>query len=90
VCFDENYLGVNLLNASFGFLQDGPFNVVSENGSPLPFFSSSTGQSNSILVSTGSLTSFPKSTSQSISILTGPSSPLTKNISSLGDVLQIP
>jgi hypothetical protein len=67
------------LNASSGLLQDDPFDVVSDTGSPVPYFSPSTGQSNFVHVSTRSSTS--ESTSPSSSVSTGPSTedPLTSD-----------
>jgi hypothetical protein len=42
VWFDNNSYGNNLLNSFSGLLQDDPFEVVSDIGSPAPFFSPST------------------------------------------------
>jgi len=42
VWFDEKYYGIKLLNASSILLQDDPFDVFSETGSPTPYFSPST------------------------------------------------
>jgi hypothetical protein len=67
------------LNASSGLLQDDPFDVVSDTGAHVPFFSPSTGQSNFLHVSTRPSTS--ESTSLSSSVSTGPPTedPLTSD-----------
>jgi hypothetical protein len=59
-----------MLNASSGFLQDDPFDIVSENGSHIPYFNPSIGQSNIFLFSIRPLTF--ELTSSSSSISTGP------------------
>jgi hypothetical protein len=65
-----------LLTSSSGFLQDDHFDVVSDIGSPVLFFSHSIGQSNYVPVSTRLSTS--ESISPSISVLTGSPSMSTK------------
>jgi len=61
VFFDEKYLGIKLLNASPGLLQDGPFNIVDYTISHIPFFSIWTKKSNSSPVSSGLSTTVPES-----------------------------
>jgi hypothetical protein len=61
VFFDENSLGINLLNDSFGLLKDFPFDIVSDNCSHIPLFTISTRYSNYVHVLTRSSTFFPKS-----------------------------
>jgi hypothetical protein len=56
VFFDEKSSGIKLLNASPGLLQDGPFDIIDDTGSPVPFFSIWTGQLNSAPISTRSST----------------------------------
>jgi hypothetical protein len=76
VRFDEKYYGINFLNASSGLLQDDLFDVVSDFGSLLLFFISSTGKWNFVPILTRSSTFEP--ISQSISISIGLSSITTK------------
>ena len=45
--FDENILGTNLLNSSFGLLHSDQFDISKEFGLTIPFFEDSTKQSNS-------------------------------------------
>ena len=52
--FDENILGTNLLNSSFGLLHSDQFYIYEEYGSTIPFYGVSTGPVNSTHESTGS------------------------------------
>jgi hypothetical protein len=72
VFFDEKYARIRLFNASSSLLQYGPFDIIANNRSPVPFFSISTRQSNS----------FPESTKQSIYGSIGPHSILTETTTS--------
>jgi hypothetical protein len=79
VWFDEKSSRVKLLNASSGLLQDAPFDVVLDTGSPAPLFSPSTGPSNFLPISTRP--SISESTSPTSSVSTGPptAEPLTSD-----------
>jgi hypothetical protein len=82
------------LNASSGLLHDGSFDVIFDNGSPVPFFSLSFEQSKYVPISTGS-SNYSKSYGQLIFVLNGPPSPsieivLTSNQPSVIDISSLP
>jgi hypothetical protein len=79
VWFDEKSSGIKLLNVSSGLLQDDPFGVVSDPGSPAPPFNPSSGQSNFVHVSTGSSTSTSSSPSTFVSTSPSTENSLTSN-----------
>jgi hypothetical protein len=86
VWFDEKSSGMKLLNASSIFIQDDCFDVVSNYGSPVPFFSPSNGRSNFVPLSTKSSTF--ESIHPLISISNGPPSPSTEIDLLIIDLLQ--
>ena len=57
VLFDENYCGVEFLNASSILIHEYYFYFVSDTGSPIPFFNPLIGKSNFLPVPTRPLTS---------------------------------
>jgi hypothetical protein len=83
VFFDEKSSGIKLLNASSGLLQDGPFDIVSQQWFTCSFFHHFDWAVELLfLVSTKPSTFVPESTRQSIYVSTRSSSPSTEIVPS--------